>query len=487
MNCGWQAETGTGGGPQKFIAHVCTVSSNGDMPTEDQIAALSLDDYQDYEFILADIEQHVGLSVAEQMERFRRDPWGSLNGLRGPNGSEIPLSEESWKRFVQIARRGLEDLGPSARIHRVEKVVEELKREYSSLLFSGFVPASEDAHDLFTTATRKLEQGYQELTYFVPCSVVAQRNYPAFDIGPVTFVLRERFFAENETALEKAIAGFDLPKTSETLEARMRSFYSGFQWIASITVPACDPEISRSRARSAIQKSLDVFKLAVGGERARHVKQAYDLTPPSDFAELVSASPGEFRLSFGWKGQDAITNDQWYDQLKAGPAWPLLESALLNYWQKWGELDEIDLRFLDALSWHSDAISEPDPGGRIIKLWTSIERTLRTSPGDIDTRAAVLASNTAHDFANHSRRFKYAYRRRRNDIVHGNANRLNESWYQEAVHVSEEASKEVLFQYLFAIPRIRSLPGATARKRIRAWLKQLDDIAETFRQQLGGA
>jgi hypothetical protein len=457
------------------------------MPDEDQIAALSLDDYQDYEFILADIEQHARLSVAEQMDGFRRDPWASLNGLRGPNGSEIPLSREANKRLVQIVRRGLEDLGPSAHIHRMEKVVEELKREYSSLLFNGFVPAPEDAHDLFTSAVRKLEQGYRELTYFVPCAVVAERNYPAFDIGPVRFVLRERFFAENETALDKAIAEFNLPQVSETPKARSRSFYSGFHWIASITVPACDPEISKSRARAAIQKSLDAFKLAVGSERARHVKQAYDLTLPSDFAELVSPSPGEFHLSFGWKGQDAITNDQWYDQLKAGPAWPLIQSVLLSHWEKWGELDEIDLRFLDALAWHSDAISEPDPGARIIKFWTSIERSLRTSPGDIDTRAAVLASNTTHDFANHSRRFQHAYRRRRNDIIHGNASRVNESWYQDAVHVSEGASREVLYQYLFATRHIRSLPGATARKRIRHWLKELDDIAETFRQELGSA
>src|SRR5450759_234148 len=102
------------------------------MPDEDQIAALSVDDYQDYEFILADIEKSVGLSLADQMDRFRRDPWGSLNGLRGPNGSEIPLSREAEKRFVQIARRGLENLGPPARIHRVDKVIEELKREYST-------------------------------------------------------------------------------------------------------------------------------------------------------------------------------------------------------------------------------------------------------------------------------------------------------------------------------------------------------------------
>lgn len=158
---------------------------------------------------------------------------------------------------------------------------------------------------------------------------------------------------------------------------------------------------------------------------------------------------------------------------------------LLNYWDRWGELAEIDLRFLDALAWHSDGISEPDPGARIIKFWTSIERTLRTSPGDIDTRAAVLASNTPADFANYSRSFQHAYRRSRNDVVHGNASRLNEAWYQEAVHISEEASKSVLFQYLFAIRHIRSLPGATERKKIRQWLKELDDDAENLSKAAG--
>jgi hypothetical protein len=469
-----------------LIARGPPISSNGDMPAEEPVSTLSMQDHRDYEFILSDLQQNLGLSAAEQMDRFRKDPWGSLSGLRAPNGSELPLSREAKRRFVEIARRGLADLGTSSGIHRLDKVVEELKRELSALFCSGFVPGPDDAHGLFTNAIRRLEQGYEELTYHVPCAVVAQRSYTSFEIGPVKFLLRERFFTENEAALEEAIAEFEDAKTMEKLATRVRFFYSGFQWIASITVAPCDPEISRNRAHAGIQKALDAFKLVVGGERARDVKQAYDLTPPSDFAELVSVAPGSLRLRFGWKGQDAVTNDQWYDQLKAGPAWPLLQSVLLNDWNRWGELDEIELRFLDALAWHSDAISEHDPGARIIKFWTSIERTLRTSRGDIDTRAALLASDTPAEFADYSHRFEHAYRRRRNDVVHGNANRVDESWYQEAVHVSEEASKNVLYQYLYAIPHIRSLSGATDRKKIRSWLKELDSIAEAFRKQHAG-
>lgn len=449
--------------------------------------ALSLDDYKDFEFIVSDLESNLTLSPAEQMDRLRKDPWAALSGLKGPTGFDLPLSRDAQERFARVARRGLEALGPLSRIHRLEEVVKELKRELSSLLSRGLVPGPDDAHDLFTAATRTLESRYEELTYHVPCSLVVERSYPIFEIGPVTFVLRERFFEENGPAVKKAIAEFEHPQAMEKLAASVRTFYSGFQWIASITVPPCDAEISKRHAHAGIQRVLDVFKLIVGGKRGRNVKQAYDLTPPSHFAELVSVPEGSLRLQFGWSGDDAVTNDHWYDQLKAGPAWPLLRSLLLKYWKGWGELNEIDQRFLDALAWHSDAISEQDPGARIIKFWTSIERTLRTAPGDIDTRAAVLASDTPEEFAKVSGRFEHAYRRGRNDIVHGNASRGAESWYEESMLVSEEASKNVLFQYLYAMTHIRSLPGATDRKKIRSWLNELDKLGEKLARKPAGA
>jgi hypothetical protein len=122
------------------------------------------------------------------------------------------------------------------------------------------------------------------------------------------------------------------------------------------------------------------------------VKQGHDLTTLSKYAELTSSSPGFFSLRFGGHGHDAILNDQWYQQAIQTPAWPLLQSMLLNYWRTWDELNEIQMRFFDGLAWHSDAISEPDPGARIVKFWTAIERVLSaTQGGSIATRVAVCA------------------------------------------------------------------------------------------------
>ena len=151
-----------------------------------------------------------------------------------------------------------------------------------------------------------------------------------------------------------------------------------------------------------------------------------------------------------------------------------------------GSLDEIQVRFLDGLSWHSDAISEPDLGARIVKFWTAIERVLSTShTSKISVRAAVLSSYTFEDFHKRSQNLSEVYQKR-NDVVHGSANRGNESWYVEASVASEEASKTTLFQYLYAIPQILAGQGPGDRKKLQAWLMWLDKIAEQHRKESRG-
>jgi len=358
-----------------------------------------------------------------------------------------------------------------------------LKAEFSSHILGGFEMTTENAHQIFQAVVKKLEGGYSELTHYVPCSVVAERSYETFAIGPVTFVLRDLFFKQNEAAIRQELDRFGDGSIGESLLAQTRVFYSDFQWIASITVPPCDREISARRARAGIQKALDVFKLIVGSERAGHVKQGHDVRVASRHVELVSSRTEAFSLRFGTTGQDAITNKEWFAQVTGGPAWRFLEAVLWNYWKSWGIVDEIQLRFLDALSWHSDAISETDLGSRIIKFWVAIERLLSASPGDkITTRAAVLTTDETEDFLRHSKELEKLYQKR-SAIVHGSANRANESWYQQAAKASEAASQTALYQYLYAIPRVHASRGLTPREKLTGFLRWLDAIAKQHRKQ----
>lgn len=124
-----------------------------------------------------------------------------------------------------------------------------------------------------------MEATFVEQTHYVPCAVVMHRKRNMFTIGPVTFILRERFFKENEQAIQEAAQRW-APTVSADILSRTESFYTDFMWIAKITVPRCDVAVSRERARVGIQKALDVFKLIVGSGRAGNVKMANDVALP---------------------------------------------------------------------------------------------------------------------------------------------------------------------------------------------------------------
>jgi hypothetical protein len=210
---------------------------------------------------------------------------------------------------------------------------------------------------------------------------------------------------------------------------------------------------------------------------------AHDIALPQRPWELTWTADKGFGIRSSGTSHDAVVNDEWYEQVTAWPEWPLFEGALLEYWSHWGDLNELLARFIDALSWHSDAISERDLSARIVKFWTAIERLLSVSAkGNLAARLTVLATETVDRFEACAQRFSILYQRR-SDIVHGNASRTREGWYRQAAAGAEEASKTALIQFLRAIPYIRCRHRASDRKSLLAWLSELDEMADRFRKE----
>src|SRR5262249_12349588 len=168
----------------------------------------------------------------------------------------------------------------------------------------------------FEGAIRNLEASFVERTHHVPCAVVMHRVRDIFTIGPVTFILRERFFRENEQAIREAAERW-APSMSADILNRTQSFYTDFMWIAQITVPPCDVAVSRERARAGIQKALDVFKLIVGSGRAANVKMAHEIALPHRPWELTSTPVKGFDIRSSGGSHDPIVNDEWYEPATA--------------------------------------------------------------------------------------------------------------------------------------------------------------------------
>jgi hypothetical protein len=446
--------------------------------SDDQRHRLDEKDDADYEVILAEFESFIRKPKEEQLQELMQHPWEALSSPKTPNGSTLFASPPAHDRFVQIAKRGLKHLGVAAKRHRLEVILPRLQEEFVSRLIAKADINPQNAHSVFEAAVAKAEASYEALTFYVPCSVVAHRACDRFSIGPVTFVIRESFLREHETAIRESATTENLTFTNILLE-RTNTFYTEFQWIACLSVPACDRQIAKKRALAGVQKALDVFKLVVGGERAAHVKQGYDSRVPEAHAELVSKASGEFSILLGGKMQDAVVNDDWYAQVISAPFWPLIQSVLFSWWNNWDHAEEIEVRFLDALAWHSDAISEHEAGAKIVKFWTAIERILSAVHGSIAPRAAVLCAEPGAFLAK-EQQFSGLYQKR-SDVVHGGSNRSDEAWYAEAARASEEAARGVLFQYLYYMPTIRRSRMATTKKKLQSWINGLDNLAKRER------
>jgi hypothetical protein len=428
---------------------------------------LARKDFSDYEFVAQEVERLLKLEPRELLTYFAEHPEDGLCALPRPGGGDLPFTLEGERRFHQIALRGLHAMGTAAQRHYLPEVVRALKFEFVSRQSRSASITDENAHDLFEASVSGLTAAYTPLVHFIPCCIVVHTQPPRFKIGPVNFVLRDIFFKENNSALleSQGSAGGSQGSYDE-----VQRFFSRFRWVATVPMGACDPTVSKDGARKFVQLALDVFKLFIGSARAAGVRQGHDHTAPVETANLVS-HPERFSFSWGRKMYDAVVVDDWYDIMSKWEAWTLAELAIEEYFQAWGDVAEPYQRFLDALTWHGEAVSDPEPQSRLVKFWIAIERTVSLrSNDDVTLKAALLSSKHGMDFQN---QFKKCQRLcgKRSSIIHGSALRESDQFIPDALAV-EALSRTVISSYLFLLDNMRR-KGEVSVEGLKAEFNQL--------------
>jgi hypothetical protein len=240
-----------------------------------------------------------------------------------------------------------------------------------------------------------------------------------------------------------------------------------------VTIEAADGEVSTDRARKVIQMSLDLLKLIVGKERGAGIRQAYDHALPTQTASLVSAEGKGFAPSWGSRSHDAILNEDWYEMISKSNAWRIGESVLQSYSNAWEEPREPYQRFLDALRWHGEGISDPEPHSRLVKYWTAIERMVSLRSNDNVTRkAALLSCRDAQDFPDQFQKCQRLHGKR-SAVVHGSASRGVEESEAIASEV-ENLSKGIICSFLSLLRNLEAT-GQCDRKALEAEFQLLDE------------
>jgi hypothetical protein len=424
-------------------------------------------DETDYDFILEELERINTRSVDALLQHYRANPTEMGYTLEGPDGHTANFTAAGHNRFVQIVDRRLAVSDFQRRRFSKESLIKQLEKEYLARAFDNSL-SSTDPTGLFNAAVTSVQTTHREIIHLIPCAVVAHRKTQRFSIGPVVFYWQESFWKDAEPEIRKRLP--DSPEIAETFLSRIREFYGSYWWVAEVCVPPCNENISSVRATRIVQKCLDLLKLRIGSGRAARIHQAYDTALPHDQSHLRKIDD-LFHISVGGgRMHDAVLNDDWFTQISADPMWKVAESVIQAYWNGWDQSgNEFQQRFIDGMSWHSDAVSDSDITAQIVKYWTAIERVASLKANDsFKKKAAILLSDTAEEYAEATERVRRLYRQR-SEIVHGSARR-GDPELERCARESEEVSQKILFRYLWLI---RAAPAGVDPARARAVIADL--------------
>jgi len=222
----------------------------------DQNKTLSRKDFEDYEFIIAELAKMAKMTFPEIREHQQKHPKDNLHTLRHPKDNHLMLfTREGAKRFWQIGRRGLKALGSERHKYDLKRIVGELETHFLNRLFDS--PSSindEQCHEIFLQVLAEISEHFTASTHHIPCNLVAHTKPPSFRIGPVEFQQSQAFWNDNGQAILESLV-------HESQREPMKQFFTQQMWTASVKVAPCDPIVAAARATEAIQGSLDLFKL----------------------------------------------------------------------------------------------------------------------------------------------------------------------------------------------------------------------------------
>jgi hypothetical protein len=361
------------------------------------------DNIADVRFILSKVEWFTNQPFAYLKEH--KEEWLYCVPHPSEEGAPLTCGYEAHQRFYTLARRLLSsDAEKAARVH-LPNYVKELKAEFVRRFLQESKPVDRSNVDrLLSSAYRRASRKFDSLVHYVPCTVFVDPNPNEFEVGPVHFMRKSRFeelhSGELETqkkilaasllqdasqnpatgeASKDMISGTDCKESADLFVDELRDFFGHYDWIAEVTVAECDEHTSRSRALLVVEAALDVLKLFFGKAYADRLGTAYGPRLNAKSAELTRSSNGAWNMSVSTGYHGNIVGEKWlsiiYEQAgccfhRAGQTLHCLVDPQ--------ERTHLRERFVDALTWYGDGVSELSPAAQVVKYVSAMERITGT-------------------------------------------------------------------------------------------------------------
>jgi hypothetical protein len=413
-------------------------------------------DLEDVEAILTEVRRFGSMSFSDLSDHWEEHPEDRGRWLETSEGRGFPISYEAHLRFVGLTERQKAVAAAGHSLHP-ERLNKAIRQAFVAVFLIDRRPVEQKFVDrMLNRATQAAAAEHDAITHYLPCVVVYRPTPPQFEVGPVRFLTSEKFISEHREVIErdeadrrqkqidqlKAAGKWSPQTTPEDMERLQRErleqafeYYRSFTWVAEVTVPACDPDISEERAIKAVQGALDVLKLFLGPHRRRgpELRLAREPGPSSISSEIVRRKDG-FHVTNIYGGEGAFADEGWYDELRANDPYRHFDraAAAISGYLDPGVMSAHRDRWLDALNWYGQAVSERQSAAKLVKFVAALERLTVTEESGtehvteiVTGRTAFLASHYDTTRPNLGEDTREIYRWR-SDLMHGRTSPLAE-------------------------------------------------------------
>jgi len=478
--------------------------------------------FGDLQFICERVVWYSKQKPEDLIQYFQQNKMDALYSIPDKKRGMIICGRDASERFYRIAERHLKSRIKEKNKTNLDEFVKALKEEFSRIFLKSGDDVTETNMDrMITTAYRSISRKFEPQIHYIPCAVFSSSGTECFDIGPVSFLHKSKFEStygyeinqlrvqlkdrHQELCATAIVDGFSANRIATEDQSQqladhmvdgLLSTFGSYEWIAVVTISKCSAEVSYNRAVSTTKTALNILKILLGGEFTYRVRTGNDHGGFSKSARLTRKENGKLEISLTTSSSGNVPGDNWLKILNANAAYHFgLASKVLELSLGFSDPPPLCSRFIDALSWFGDAVSEQSHAAKIIKFVTSIERITGTGIEKDDdgierrvtdiviNRSAILYSvATGETIADSINKVTDIYDCRSN-LVHGSLSPFDKSCASYA-HKAADISRMVLLAGLDYFFSLGIDAFSMNQKNLKAEYKSLEAI---YRQPPGEA
>lgn len=322
---------------------------------------------------------------------------------------KIVIGQEARKCLLRVARLALKRDKDLKRRVAVSTMLKATSEQLAIFLTDGVEPLnSAAAEKIVAGAVASVRSSLaKEMTHYFPCIISRESSRYYFAVGPVMFFKTEFFLIDKKekfdlhlqnvkhhwrkgaakpSPFESSIKdktkllwpSLRVKKQAEEFVQDAKDYLAKYRWVASVKVGEFDKQRSAEVAQLCVETALNIARLFIGASHAEKFRIGGQFRKEQRGLSLTEDESGKLTISHSTESEEAQLGPNWIEKTLEGRAkyWVELAGSLIEALRSGRELPILYYRYVIALWWYGEAVSEPHNHAKIVRYATAMEAFL---------------------------------------------------------------------------------------------------------------